>query len=400
MDVHVGRQPVFDRAGHVIGHELLFRDGQVGHARFASGSKATAQVVLGAFLDVGLDRLVGDGVAFLNLPRPFVTGALPLPPDGGRLVLEVLEDVGHDDELKRGVQRLRDEGHRLALDDFVWTSDSAALIPLVDIVKLDVLDHGDALPDLVRRLQDTGVEIVAEKVQTEEQLALCRELGVDYYQGYLLQRPSVLRARTLSARQMSCLGLVRALQSPGVTVDELVDLVRRDAGLSFRLLQAVNSAGNGLSRRISGLREALVLLGLRELRRWSLLMLVADLPEEAGVGVEAAFLRAAMCERLARDGGGADPAEAFVVGLLSSLPMLLGRPVEEVLALLPLAAETSAAVRHQEGPLGELLSCVLSYEDGVLVVPATSGLPAAAPREAFVSAVAESARVRGQLQAV
>ena len=134
MDVHIGRQPDVDNRGRVIGHELLFRDGQVDHARFPSGSKATAQVVLGAFLDVGLDRLVGDGLAFLNLPRPFITGAIPLPPDGGRLVLEVLEDVGHDEELRRGVQRLRDEGHRLALDDFVWTPESAALLSLVDLV--------------------------------------------------------------------------------------------------------------------------------------------------------------------------------------------------------------------------------------------------------------------------
>lgn len=392
MDVHVGRQPVFDRAGKVIGHELLFRDGDVAHARITSGVAATAQVLLSSFLDMGVETLVGDGLAFVNLPRPYITGDLPLPMEPGRLVLEVLEDVGHDEELRDGLRRLRAHGHTLALDDFVWTEGTAELLPYVDLVKVDVLQHGDGVAPLVRRCHDAGLQVVAEKVETPEQLELCRSLSVEFYQGYLLQRPDVLKGRSLSARQLSCLSLVRALQRPGVQVGELVDLVRRDAGMSYRLLRAANGASLGLSRRVTVLREALLLLGFAQLRRWALLMLVADLPEEARAGVDAAFLRAAMCERLARAGHGVDPDEAFVVGLLSSLDVLLGQPLLEVLALLPLAPETEAAVLSRAGPLGDVLSCVLSYEEGELVVPVDSQLPPTAPREAFLAALSTVAQ--------
>ena len=396
MDVHVGRQPVFDASGRVVGAELLFRDGRVAHARVSDGVVATAQVILAAFLDLGLPTLVGTGMAFVNLPRPFVTGALPLPPGSGSLVLEILEDVGYDDELREGVRRLRQAGHRIALDDFVWTDGTAALLPLVDLVKVDVLQHGDGVPELIRRCHAAGVGVVAEKVETPAQLATCRALDVEYYQGYLLQRPEVLTARSLSARQMSCLELVRALQRPGVQVAELVEIVRRDPGLSYRLLQAANGASLGLSRRVTALRQALLLLGLSQLRRWALLMVVADLPDEAAGGVEAAFLRAAMCERLAH-AAEADPDEAFVVGLLSSLDTLLGQPLPEVLAQLPVAPQTAAAVLARQGPLGEVLACVLSYEDGNLAVPAGSALPASAPREAFTGALTASVRERAQL---
>lgn len=399
MDVHVGRQPLFDRAGRVLGHELLFRDGEVAHAAVSSGASASAHVLLCSFLDLGLDALVGHGVAFVNLPRPFLTGVLPLPPDTSRLVLEVLEDVGHDEEVLRGVQRLHAEGQRLALDDFVWTPGSAALLPYVEFVKVDVLQHGDGVPDLVRRLHAEGVQVIAEKIETAEQLRVCRALGVEVYQGYLLQRPDVLHARTLSPRQLSCVGLVRALQRPDVSMPELVELVGRDPGLSYRLMRAANSASSGLAHAVTSLREALVLLGLRQLRRWALLLLVADLPEEAGAGIEAAYLRAAMCERLSARGSGTDPDEAFVVGLLSSLGLLLGRPLAEVMALLPLAPRTEAAVLQQEGPLGEVLACVLSYEQGVLVVPAGSGLPSQAPREAYVGAVVQTLAQRQELLA-
>lgn len=394
MDVHVGRQPVFDRAGGTVGHELLFRDGDVLHAQVVSGTAASARVILSSLLDIGLDTLVGDGLAFVNLPRAFVTGDLPLPPDTGRLVLEVLEDVGHDAELQAGIRRLRAEGQRLALDDFVWTEASAALLPDVDIVKVDVLQHGDDVPDLVRRLHAAGVEVVAEKIETPGQLATCRDLGVEYYQGYLLQRPQVMRGRSLTAGQLACMGLVQALRRPDVQVNELVDLVRGDAGLSYRLLRAANGASLGLSRRVTTVREALLMLGFAKLRRWSLLMLAADMPSGMEAGVEAALLRASMCERMAQGAGATDPDEAFVVGLLSSLDLLLGQPIEQVLALLPLAPQTRAAVLSREGPLGEVLACVLSYEQGGLQVPAASGLPASGPREAFLGAVQDAARSR------
>lgn len=392
MDVHIGRQPVFDRDGRVVGHELLFRDRDVAHARITSGAAATAQVLLASFLDIGLTQLVGSGLAFVNLPRPYLVGDITLPVAPGQLVLEVLEDVGHDAELLLGVQRLRAQGHRLALDDFVLTPDSERLLPEVDIVKIDVLQHGDAVPDLVRVCHDAGAVVVAEKVETPAQLRTCRDAGVEYYQGYLLQRPEVLRGRSLSANQTTCLQLVRALNQPSVTMDEVARLVGSDAGLSYRLLRAANSAASGATREVTGLRAALLRLGFDQLRRWALLLLVADLPDEAAAGVEAALLRAAMCEDLAGLLPDANADEAFVVGLVSSLDQLLALPLPQLLRMLPLGPATVSALLDHRGPLGEVLACVIAYEEGRPAVPIGSGMPADAPRQAFVRSVVDAVR--------
>ncbi len=394
MDVHIGRQPLFDVRGAVIGHELLFRDRDVQHARVTSAAAATAQVLLASFLDIGLDTLVGPGLAFVNLPRPFLVGEVDLPVNPTRLVLEVLEDVGHDDELLRGVQQLRKDGYRLALDDFVLTDDSARLLPEVDIVKIDVLQHGAGVPDLVRRCHDEGREVVAEKIETPHQLAVCRELGVEYYQGYLLQRPEVLKGRSLSPGQQTCLQLLKALDQPDVSLAAVTRIVRTDTGLSYRLLQAANSATAGLPRRVSSIQAALGMLGLGRLRRWALLLLVAELPDEAAAGIDAAFVRAAMCEELGGLVDGTDADEAFVVGLVSSLGDLLGRELPELLEALSLAPASQSALLAHQGPLGEVLSCVLSWEAGVPAVPTGSGLPGAVPRRAFVQALSAAQRSR------
>lgn len=389
MDVHIGRQAVFDAAGLVVGYELLFRDSDVAYARVGglgpSGVAATAQVLLTAFLDVGLEQLVGDRLAFVNLPRPFLTGELPLPTDTSRLVLEVLEDVGHDVELLDGVRRLHEQGYRLALDDFVLTPESAPLLAEVDLVKIDVLQHGDGLESLVRTCHAAGRQVVAEKVETEEQLRTCRRLGVAYYQGYLLERPQVLQGRSLSPGQTTCLRLLQALDTPEVSLDEIAVIVRADPGLTYRFLRAANSAATGRVRAVSSLRQALMVLGLTELRRWTLLLLVADLPPEAGAGVEAALVRAAMCQQLAAGTGEQD--EAFLVGLVSSLGSLLRLSDRALFEALPLSNATQAAVLEHRGSLGRVLSAVLSYEQGTPSVPAGTSLPESAPRMAFLRAV-------------
>lgn len=387
--MHIGRQAVFDRTGLVVGYELLFRDSDVTYARVGglgpSGVAATAQVLLAAFLDVGLRELVGDKFALVNLPRPFLTGALPLPTDTDQLVLEVLEDVGHDLELLDGVRRLHAQGYRLALDDFVLTPQSAPLLAEVDLVKIDVLQHGNGVESLVRTCHAAGRQVIVEKVETEAQLRTCRRLGVAYYQGYLLERPQVLQGRSLSPSQTTCLQLLRALDADDVTLDAIAVLVRADPGLSYRLLRAANSVSSGRVREVSSLREALTVLGLTELRRWTLLLLVADLPPEAGAGVDAALVRAGMCEQLAVGTGEQD--EAFVVGLASSLGSLMGLSDAALLDALPLSRSSRSAVLEHLGSLGKVLSAVLSYEQGVPCVPAGSTLPECAPRKAFLAAV-------------
>lgn len=400
MDVHIGRQPVFDARGRIVGYELLFRDADVEYADFSSGTAATAQVLLASFLDIGLERLVGRGTAFLKLPRAYVVNELSLPAAPGRLVLEVLpEDIADDEQVLAGVRRLRAAGHLVALQDTDGTLHSWPVLREVDLVKVDALRQGDALETTLRRCHAAGLRVVAEKVETAEALATCRELGVAYLQGHLLSRPEVLRGRALSAGQTACLQLVRALDRPDVSVADLARLVGSDPGLSFRLLRAANAVSVGARRHVTGLSEALLMLGFAHTRRWALLMLVTGLPTEAAAGVEAALLRAAMCERLAALVDDAEPDEGYMVGLLSSLAELLRLPVGELLQELPLAPSTREALLTQDGPVGEVLRCVLAYEAGEPTVPKDSHLAADAPRVAFLQAVEAVTRDQAMLGA-
>ena len=59
-EIFVARQPIFDRRMRVAGYELLFRDGRIGHAVVADDVAATATVMLNAFTEIGLERILGS----------------------------------------------------------------------------------------------------------------------------------------------------------------------------------------------------------------------------------------------------------------------------------------------------------------------------------------------------
>ncbi len=129
--VVVARQPIFDPGWEVIAYELLYRpvhdaDGP------ATPESMTAGVFAGAFSDLGLDSLVGDRPAHINVTRDFMLAMRPLPLAPGRTVLELVEDQAVDAELVGALKEAVDAGFTLALDGYRHAPAGAAARPGVD----------------------------------------------------------------------------------------------------------------------------------------------------------------------------------------------------------------------------------------------------------------------------
>ena len=257
-------------------------------------------------------------------------------------------------------------------------------------MKLDVLDHGDALPALVRRCQEAGARVLAEKVETPAQLALCRDLGVELLPG-LPAAAARGAARPVAVARPVGLPAARPRARPAGGVDGR----GREAGREGRGPRLPAAPRRELRRGGPlapghGLSQALLVLGFAQLRRWALLLLVADLPDEAAAGVEAALLRAGMCEQLAGRSTAPTPTRRSSSAWCRASADLLGAPLPSCCACCPCRRPREAALLAHRGPLGEVLSCVLAYERGRPRVPDGSDLPAAAPREVFLSALGDA----------
>jgi EAL and modified HD-GYP domain-containing signal transduction protein len=136
---------------------------------------------------------VGDKLAFINMTRDFLLRESVALLPTGRVVIEVLENTTVDAKLLDVMQRLSAQGYAIALDDFIYYDHLQPLVELADIVKIDMqaLDRA-TVQDHVRRLRPYRVKLLAEKVETAEELAFCQTLGFDYFQGYFFGQPYIV----------------------------------------------------------------------------------------------------------------------------------------------------------------------------------------------------------------
>ncbi len=384
--IRIARQPIYDRDLQVYAYELLYRSGPV--TAGVAADRATAAVLGSAFGDLGIERLVGDKRAFVNFTRNLLIGdqIAALPPEV--IVVEVLEDVPPDAQVLAALRGLSQRGYTIALDDFDFREELIPLVEVADIVKVDIapLDEAD-LRRNAARLAEWPVRLLAEKVETPEEFELCKSLGFHYFQGYFFCHPRVVHGRSPTANRQALLQLISKVVDPAVEFEELSGLIAREPSLTYRLLRVVNSAHIGLDRRVESLRQALVFLGLRQLRTWISFMMFAGLRDKPDELLVVSLTRARMCELMARQLGLGTPDTYWTLGLLSTLDAFLDLEMSTILGQLPLSPEMNAALLDGAGVKGAVLRCALDHERGAWTVPEGLALSDAQIQSAYQDAL-------------
>ena len=387
--VVVARQPVFDRRRHLVGYELLFRALDPTRALVVDHERASAHVLVTALADIGIGPLSSGLWAGLNVTRQFLLDVDPLPFAPGEVVLELLENQLVDAALLDRCAELAAQGHMIGLDDFAYSDATAPLLEHARVVKLDVREHGiEGLPAQILAIRRAGFSgsLLAEKIETQTEHDACLRLGFDYFQGELFAHPQLVSGHALQTSSLQALHAAATLTDDELGFEALEELVSRDPGLAMRLLRLLNSAAFPLRRRVETVHDALVMLGVRTVRQWAMLIVLAGLPSTRDELLPNALVRARLLEILAGLRGDPTPAGAFVVGLFSLADEMLGVPMDEALGDLPLAEEHLAALLRREGPNGRALAAVVAHERGEPWAPADAGVPV----ERFAAAYAEA----------
>lgn len=333
--VLIARQPIFEtHKQHVFGYELLFRSSEENKCTATDGRFASSQTINRALHSIGLDAVCGDKKAFVNITRDLLLEEVYtlLPPD--QCVVEILEDLTLDDEVIAACKKLRAAGYGLALDDVTTVDRVKPLWGVADIIKVDLsLIAKEERTALLKELSSYAGKILAEKVETKEELDEAAALGCQYVQGYFFCRPEIMRGRGLTGAEVIYLQFLRELNKPQLDYGILEQIIKQDVSLAYKLLKYLNSAAVGLRNKVSSIRQALTMLGERPLRKWGSLVVITSMnskrPPEL---LLTALVRAHFCEAVARKLNLADQQlEMFLVGLLSSMDVALGMPMAQVL---------------------------------------------------------------------
>lgn len=371
QDVFLARQPILNRDQQQVAYELLFRSGHHADARIIDGQHATATVISHAFSHLSLSAALGHYRAFVNVDKAFLhDDAIQLMP-ADKVVIEVLEGSEVTPEVVARCAVLKEKGYTLALDDFTRvTSDYLPLLPLADIIKVDLTLISNAeLPALVAQLRPLVPQLLAEKVETQEQYEFCRRLGFDLYQGYYFAHPAIISGRRLLPTQMTTLRLIAQIARDDET-PAIERTLKEDPALSFSLLRLVNSVAAGNRSHIGSMRQAIIVLGRQQISRWLQLLLYAN-PASTSVSplLIMAALRGRFSELLAEQSCKKDASmkdAAYMAGILSLTPALLGQPLEEILMALNLSLPIQDALLNRGGMLGAILNMAEKVEAGTV----------------------------------
>ena len=136
--------------------------------------------------------------------------------------------------------------------------------------------------------------------------------------------------------------IVAEAMKPDASLAGLATLAERDPGFTLRVLATVNSAAFGLPARVSDVRQAATLLGLRGLRNLALSLVVSDMAPTGPDGellLANSLRRAAAAQLIAEALGERRCDEYFTVGLLLEVGLIArardSMPAVAEAALLP-----------------------------------------------------------------
>lgn len=369
MDIFVARQPILSRAQRTYGYELLFRNGLTNSFPEIDGETASSKVLSNSFFSIGMDQLVFEKKAFINFTQGLLVKKIPMMFPKEKIVIEVLEDIEPTEEVIAACREMASSGYELALDDFVYENKLKPLIDLANIIKFDFrLTPIDQIKAALRSLSgNRRLRFLAEKVETQEEFNQAVSMGFEYFQGYFFSRPQIIKGKEIPSSTMNLLQIVAEANREDFDFANLEKHILNDIAISYKLLRYINSAFFRRVTEISSIKQALVLLGEREVKRFISLMLIARLaPGKPDELVRTSIIRAKMAELIAKyTKGKYNEAEVFTMGLFSLIDAILDQDIGDLMGKLPLAESIKKALVEGHGPLAEFMGLIISYEKGV-----------------------------------
>lgn len=368
-ETYLSRQPILDGEQDLVGYELTLQPAVDSGAAVHSPATA-ALLICAAYAELGVRSALGRHKAFLRVDQDFLQDDAieALPADG--VVLQLTLDRAPDEKTLQRCRALRDRRYSLALADYTGLDEkSSPLLTMVDFIKIDSRGKdAKQLMELAGPLAHLPIRLLAQGVESRDDFVRCRDGGFELFEGYYFARPEIVSGRRLTTSQSTIIQLINLAARDADTV-KIEDGIKHDPALAVNLLSIVNSVAYGFSRRISSLRQAINVLGRRQLQRWLQLLLMTPAGKAPDAGrtplLQVAALRGRMLEVLVehlRPRDAALAGQAFITGLMSMMPAALGLPMNEIFEQITLEQEIVAALQSYQGLLGKMLALIECYD--------------------------------------
>ncbi|RUO39812.1 hypothetical protein CWE15_08615 [Aliidiomarina taiwanensis] len=364
---YIARQAIVDREQTVYGYELLFRNSDKNVFPNIDPDEATAKVLLQQHLMGDIHTVCLGKRAFINFHTNTLLNNFPRFLNKAAVYIEVLETVEVTPELIAACKLCHDLGYKLALDDHDFENKWQQLMPYVSLVKVDIQQEPiHTLGKRIEQFKRNNIDLLAERIETQEEFDACLKLGFRFFQGYFFERPTIIKNKVLSPQKITLLQLLAKVHQPDVSFHDVAEAIKKDLSLTYSLLKFVNSAAFNKGRKITDIKHAVVFVGESEIKKYVALVSLARMADEhSDMLVAKSLTRALFLSEVERLIAGRNTDNSFfMVGFLSLLDVLLQVPMVEVLRQIPISEEIIQAVLHKKGKAGHFLRLVETYEEG------------------------------------
>lgn len=365
--VYIARQPIFNATGQVQAYELLYRDADRGisTANKIGDETATGAVISESILNFGMTELTNGKKAFVNFAEGHLLNEAAYLLNPEQFVIEILENVVFTVEVIDSIYTLKAAGFEVALDDYIGTDIPPEILSLIDIIKIDFMDTTkEQRAAFAPALLNEGKILLAEKVETKEDVLEAVELGCQLFQGFYYSKPVTMKKNRMDISSVSYLKLSKELSAPAISLDNIAWIINWDAHLTYQLLKRMKTLQYYRGNTINSIKRALVMMGDEEVRRWITLILIRGIVNtKSDELIRTALIRAFMCEKLAKESNNKKYADAaFSTGMFSIL-LANDEEADKALRDIQLPANIREALSGTDNLLKRFLDVTLCYEN-------------------------------------
>ena len=368
---YIVRQPIKDPENKIIGYEIQYH----GENQAFSGGEVTQSNDFAAadtiynFLTLNTDKLLRGSLNFMTFTTTLLMKKTPRLFDKGELVIQIDDSVIIHPLAMHMVQQYAKEGYKVAVNEFQFAPRYLAILDNIDYIKPNFQSTPElTLKNVIEIAHSMNKQCIAVGIDREDLYQKALKLQVDALEGTYVAEKITAKAHSSGYLQSNFFRLMVAITRDEPDVEEIEQIISVDATLTYGLLKMANSCYFALRRKVTSVRQAIMTMGLSELKQWVYLLSASNAENKMEEGAEEflrlSFMRANFCSSLmnyAKDMPISKP-DAYIMGMFSTLNYLIDAPMEEILAQIPLRQEVKDALLNHSGRCGALYDLAVSYE--------------------------------------
>ena len=257
---------------------------------------------------------------------------------------------------------LKELGFKIAVDGLLEGHTKNPLFELIDYLVIDITDFTldkkfNATITALSQLK----QIVLSHIPDMETFDKLSGLPNTVYCGSFFSQPITKGATKISPIKINALTLLKRINEEDFDLGDIADTIEHDPSLSISLLRFINTV---MPRKIESIRNAVAILGQKEVKRWATaaisIQLADDKPSEVS---KLSLIRARFAENLSKAFSmGVFAPSLFMMGLFSLLDVILERPMEEAVKEVALDEGVRAALVDKSGDFYYILEFIHAYE--------------------------------------